>query len=196
MRERIKELRDKTGAGILVCRDALIESGGDVPKAIQILRKKGEIDSKSRQGKATTAGAVISYIHPGNQVGVMLELSCETDFVARSEKFLKAAKSLAMHIAAAAPLYLSREDVPRSVLNSEQLIYTSQALGEGKPKELLSKIVEGKTEKFFRQNCLLEQVDLLEPENNECVNDVIKRMISAFKENIVVKRFARFRIGE
>lgn len=194
MIEKVKELREKTGVGILDCKIALQESKGDIDKAIEILRKKGIAASERKAGRITKEGIIESYIHPGEKLGAMVEVNCETDFVARNKNFRKFAKDITMHIAACNPLYIKRSDVPQEVIEKEREIYLAQLKDKNKPQKILAKIVEGKLEKFFSEFCLTEQPFVKDPEKT--VEDVLKDNIFKLGENIVIKRFVRFRLGE
>lgn len=194
MIEKVKELREKTGVGILDCKIALQESKGDIDKAIEILRKKGIAASERKAGRITKEGIIESYIHPGEKLGAMVEVNCETDFVARNKNFRKFAKDITMHIAACNPLYIKRSDVPQEVIEKEREIYLAQLKDKNKPQKILNKIVEGKLEKFFSEFCLTEQPFVKDPEKT--VEDVLKDNIFKLGENIVIKRFVRFRLGE
>jgi len=190
----VKELRDKTGAGMMDCKKALTQSDGDVEKAIEFLRKKGLDTAQKRAGRATTEGTIQAYIHMGAKLGVMVEVSCETDFVAKNEDFQEFAKNIAMHIAASNPLAITPEDVPAEVIEKERDIYRAQAKEMGKPAAVLEKIVEGKLSKFFKENCLLNQQYVRDPDIT--VADLLNELIAKIGENITVKRFARFQVGE
>ena len=190
----VKELRDKTGAGMMDCKKALEETGSNIEAAVDFLRKKGILKAAKKTGRATREGMIGSYIHPGGKIGVLVEVNCETDFAARTDKFQELVKNLAMQIAAANPVCVRREDVPPEILDRERLIYRSQALESGKPEKMLDKIVDGKLNKFFADNCLLEQGYIRDSEKT--VENVIKEAIASIGENIQVTRFARFQLGE
>lgn len=190
----IKELRDKTNAGIMDCKMALQESQGDMEEAIAYLRKKGLAIAMKRAGRAMTEGLIQAYIHAGNKIGVMVEVDCETDFVAKTEQFQEFAKNIAMHIAAANPLYLRREDVPPEVLEKEREIYRAQAIEAGKPEKVLDKIVEGRVEKYYGEACLLEQNYVRDP--NLKIQDVLNDLIAKTGENVSLRRFTRYHLGE
>jgi len=192
--EMVRGLREKSGAGIMECKSALSESKGDPEQAFQILRKRGLASAAKRSGRTTSEGIVSAYIHPGGRVGVLLEVNCETDFVARTAEFQELVKNLAMHIAASQPRYVSREDVPEAVLAKEREIYSAQARASGRPEAALAKIVEGKTGKFFQELCLMEQPYVRDP--NQTVHDYVTGMMAKTGENIRVRRFARFALGE
>ncbi len=189
----IKELRDKTQAGMMDCKKALNETGGDLDKAVEFLRKKGLASADKKMGKEATEGIITSYIHGNNKIGVLLELKTVTDFVARNENFQELGHEIAMHIAAAAPLYTSREDVPAEVVEKEKEIYKEQMANSGKPENVIDKIVEGKLEKFYSEVCLLEQEFI--KENKLKIKDLIREKISTFGENIEIGKFSRFQIG-
>uniref|UniRef100_A0A7C4YIA2 Elongation factor Ts n=1 Tax=candidate division WOR-3 bacterium TaxID=2052148 RepID=A0A7C4YIA2_UNCW3 len=192
--ELVKELRARTGAGIMDCKNALEEANGDIEKAIEILRKKGIAKAAKKIGRVTKEGVIYAYIHPGNRVGTIVEVNCETDFVARTEEFLRFAKDIAMQITATNPVAVSREDVPEEVLNKEKEIYREQAKSMGKPDNVVEKIVESKLENFYKENVLLEQPFFKEPQKT--IEEYLKETISKFGENIVIKRFTRYALGE
>jgi len=190
----VKELRERTGAGMMDCKKALVETGGDIEKAIDYLREKGLAAAAKKAGRVAAQGLVESYIHGGGRIGVLIEVNCETDFVAKTEQFKTLARDLAMQVAAAKPEYVSREQVPPEVIEHEKSILRAQALNEGKPEKIVDKMVEGRLEKFYKETCLLEQPFIKNPD--VIVGDVIKEVIATLGENIVVNRFARFEIGE
>lgn len=190
----VKELRERTGAGILDCKKALEECGEDIEKAIDYLREKGIAKAAKKAGRAATEGLIFSYIHMTGKIGTLLELNCETDFVARTDEFQALGKEIAMHIAAASPCYLSPEDVPAEDLEREKDIYRKQALEEGKPEHIVDKIAEGRLKKFYENTCLLEQAWIRDPDKK--IKDLITEAIAKLGENIVIGRFARFAIGE
>jgi elongation factor Ts len=190
----VKQLREKTGAGMMDCKQALVECDADMDKAVDFLRKKGLATAQKRAGRAMTEGTVQSYIHMGGKLGVMVEVNCETDFVAKNEDFLNFAKNIAMHIAATNPLGIRPEDVPEAVVNREKEIYQAQALEMGKPENVVPKIVEGKMNKFFKDNCLLNQPYVRNPELS--VEDLLNELIAKIGENISIRRFARYQTGE
>lgn len=190
----VKTLREKTGAGMMDCKKALAETGGDMEKAIIYLREKGIASASKKSGRATREGRIISYIHPGDKLGVMLEVNCETDFVAKGEQFIEFTRDIALHIAAAAPSYLSRDDIPGDVLEQERSIYRTQALNDGKPENIVDKIVEGRISKFAAEVCLLDQPFVKDDKIK--ISDFIKNGIATFGENIGIARFARFKVGE
>lgn len=190
----VKQLREKTGAGMMDCKQALVECDADMDKAVDFLRKKGLATAQKRAGRAMTEGTVQSYIHMGGKLGVMVEVNCETDFVAKNEDFLDFAKNIAMHIAATNPLGIRPEDVPEAVVNREKEIYQAQALEMGKPENVVPKIVEGKMNKFFKDNCLLNQPYVRNPEIS--VEDLLNELIAKIGENISIRRFARYQTGE
>ncbi|RJP26947.1 MAG: translation elongation factor Ts [Actinobacteria bacterium] len=191
---QVKELREVTGAGIMDCKQALQESGGDVEKAMRILREKGLAGAQKKAGRTVADGMVDAYIHINNRIGVLLEVNCETDFVARNETFRVMVHDIAMHIAAAKPLFVSPEDVPETVLAEEREINRNRALKEGKPEKVVDKIVEGRMKKFFEEVCLLEQPFVKDPDIT--VGQLVKQIIAAVGENVVVRRFVRFQVGE
>ena len=189
----IKELRDKTQAGMVDCKKALVDSDGDMEKAVENLRKKGLASADKKMGAEVTEGIVASYIHNNSKLGVILELKCMTDFVARNEDFVTLAKELAMQVAAANPMYIKPEDVPAEILEKEKEIYREQMKNSGKPDNVIEKIVEGKLSKFYSDVCLLEQEYI--KDGSVKIKDLIKEKIAIFKENIEVGRFSRFQIG-
>ena len=190
----VSDLRTRTGAGIMDCKKALAETNGDVEAAIQFLREKGLRASELKSGRAASEGLVVSYIHPGNRIGVLVEVNCETDFVARTEQFQNLAKEIAMQIAAAKPKYVSKEDVPESVLDSEKAILRTQTLDEGKPEKIVDKIVEGRLGKFYSELCLLEQGYIRDADKT--VKQLLQDSIAQLGENIIVKRFALYVLGQ
>jgi elongation factor Ts len=192
--EMVKDLRVKTGAGMMDCKKALVESEGDVDKAIEFLRIKGLSKAAKKAGRETAEGLVISYIHPGNRIGVLLQVNCETDFVARTDEFQTFCNDVAMQIAAAAPLAVTREEISSDEVEKEREVYRSQALEEGKPANVVEKIVDGKIEKFYSEAALLDQVFV--KDNDKKVGDLVKETIASLGENIRIARFARFQLGE
>jgi elongation factor Ts len=190
----VKQLREKTGAGMMDCKQALTECDADMDKAIDFLRKKGLATAQKRAGRAMTEGTVQSYIHMGGKLGVLVEVNCETDFVAKNEDFVEFAKNIAMHIAASSPLGIRSEDVPEDIVNREKEIYKAQALETGKPENVAAKIVEGKMNKFFKDNCLLNQPYVRDPDLS--VEDLLNELIAKIGENITIRRFVRFQTGE
>jgi elongation factor Ts len=189
----IKELRDATSAGVLDCREALEATDGDFEQAVAYLREKGMSEAAKKSASAASEGIIEAYIHHGSQVGVLLELNCETDFVARTESFEILAHNLALHIAFAAPRYLTRENVPEDVIEGERDIFRKRALEEGKPEHIVDRIVEGRLNKFFEQTCLMEQPFV--KNEDKSIEDLINESITAFGENVVVGRFARYEVG-
>jgi len=190
----VKELRDKSGAPMMDCKTALVEAGGDLEQAHRILRQKGQATAVKRSSKATSEGAVSSYIHAGGRIGVLIEVNCETDFVARTADFQTLVKDLAMHIAASEPRVVDRDEVTEDVLNEEREIYRQQAAASGKPPAVVEKIVAGRMEKFYQDFCLMEQPFVRDP--NLTVKDVVHNVIAKTGENIRVRRFARFVLGQ
>ncbi|MBT8359238.1 MAG: translation elongation factor Ts [Desulfobacterales bacterium] len=190
----VKQLREKTGAGIMDCKQALSECDVDLDQAIDFLRKKGLATAAKRAGRAITEGIIHSYIHMGGKLGVLVEIGCETDFVAKNEDFKEFAKNISMHIAAANPLGINAEDVPEDLINKEREIYRAQALEMGKPENMIDKITEGKLNKFIKESCLLNQPYVRDPQIT--IADLLNELIAKIGENITVKRFARFQIGE
>ena len=192
----VKDLREKTGVGMMDCKKALLESGGDVEKAITWLREKGLATAGKKAGRSATEGAVGSYIHLGGKIGVLVEINCETDFTARNEKFQALVKDIAMQIAWSNPRWLRREDVPENVLAEEKSIHRAQLLEQGKPEAMLEKIIPGKLEKFFKDNCLLEQAFFRDPDGKRSVQDEINAAVAVIGENIQVRRYTRYALGE
>jgi elongation factor Ts len=190
----VKELREKSGAGMMDCKKALTECDGNLEKAVDFLRKKGLATAQKRAGRALSEGIVESYIHLGGKLGVLVEINCETDFVAKNEDFKAFAKNIAMHIAAANPLGVRSEDVPQEMIDRERGIYKAQALEMGKPENVVDKIVDGKMSKFFKDSCLMDQAYVREPDKT--VSDLLNELIAKIGENISIKRFSRFQIGE
>jgi len=191
---KLKELRARTGAGVVDCRNALQESEGDIDKAIEILRRKGIVKAAKKAGRITKEGIIDAYIHPGERIGVMIEVNCETDFVARNQEFRRFVHDLSLQIAATDPISVSREDVPLDVIEKEKSIYREQIDTEKKPPHIIDKIVNGKLEKFYRDVCLLEQPFVKNPEIT--IGDYLKEHIAKFGENIIIRRFIRYRLGE
>ena len=192
--ELVKKLRERSGVGMMECKKALSEASGDMSKAELILRERGLAAASKKSNRAANQGLIESYIHPGSKIGVLLEVNSETDFVARNEQFKELVHNIALHIAAAAPVYVSSEDVPADVLESEKEIYKKQALNEGKPDAVLEKIAEGRIKKFYQENCLMEQ--LYVKDNDMTISDLVKHSIAKIGENIVIRRFCRFVLGE
>lgn len=190
----VKTLREMTGAGMLECKSALEEANGDLELAIEILRKKGVAKAAKKSGRETKEGLIHAYIHPGGRVGVLLELNCETDFVARNELFKELANEIALQIAAMKPQYVKREDVPREVVEKEGEIAREAAIAEGKPPHIAEKIAEGKLEKFYKEVCLYEQPYI--KDDKKTVEELIKEYIAKIGENIQVRRFCRYELGE
>jgi len=190
----VKELREKTGAGMMDCKKALGECDGNLDKAIDFLRKKGLATAKKRAGRAMKEGVVESYIHTGGRIGVMVEVNCETDFVAKTDDFKEFAKNIAMHIAAVSPLGILPDDVPQELIDKEKEIYRAQAVETGKPENIVDKIADGKLSKFFKENCLMDQQYVKDP--GKSIKDYLNEVIAKIGENITVKRFARFQLGE
>jgi elongation factor Ts len=191
--ELIQQLRDRTGVGMMDCKNALTESGGDLDKAVEILRKKGAAIAAKRSGNATVEGLVHSYIHPGSRVGVLLEINCETDFVARTDVLKQFAADICLHIAAMKPLYVSSDEVDSQLLAKERIIFKEQLAASGKPEKIIDQIVEGKIAKFYTEICLLQQPFV--KNDKVTVDDVLKDIIAKLGESIKIKRFARFEIG-
>jgi elongation factor Ts len=190
----VKELREKTGAGMMDCKKALQESNGDVEKATEYLRKKGLQKAEKKVGRQTKDGLIKSYIHPGSRLGVLVEINCETDFVARTDEFQSFANDVAMQVAAAKPLAVSREDLPADLVSKEEEIYKAQAKESGRPENVLDRIAQGKMEKFYQESCLLEQSFVKDP--NKTIQDLLNEMIAKLGENMSIRRFVRFELGE
>src|SRR6478672_11039380 len=190
----VKELRDKTGAGMMDCKKALAETGGDVQKAIDYLRQKGLAAAAKKADRVAADGAVGAYVHPGGKIGVLVEINCETDFVARTAEFQMLVKDIAMQVAAANPQYVRREEVSSEHLEKEKSIYRQQALETGKPEKVVDKIVDGKIERFYSEVCLLEQAFIKDPDKK--VTDILNESIGRLGENIQIRRFARYHLGE
>ncbi len=191
---KVKELREKTGIGIMECKSALEETNGDIEKAIELLRKKGMAKAAKKSGRETKQGRIGSYIHFNGSVGVLVEISCETDFVAKNERFLELIDEIGMHIAATAPEYVSPEDVPAEVIEKEKEIYREQLKSQGKPEHIIEKILEGKIKSFYEEKCLMEQPYAKDPKIK--IKELIAHFIHELGENIKVKRFTRYQLGE
>ena len=190
----VKDLRSRTGAGIMDCKEALLDSDGNVEKAVDFLRKKGIAKAEKKAGREADQGAVLSYIHPGNRIGVLLEVKCETDFVAKTDGFQTFVKDVAMQIAATNPLSVTRDGIDSVVVDKEKEIFTEQAKLSGKPDNVLEKIIEGRTEKFYQENCLLEQSFI--KDSDKSVQDILMETIATLGENISIARFSRFEVGD
>jgi elongation factor Ts len=190
----VKALREKTGAGMMDCKKALQEAEGNEEKAVDILREKGLSAAARRSGRAANQGIIDAYIHHSSRIGVLVEVNCETDFVARNDEYREFVRNICLQVAATNPEYLDKESVPENVLDKERQIIKSQALNEGKPEKVIEKIVEGRIDKFFRENCLLEQPFVKDDEIT--IGDLLKGMIAKIGENIVIRRFSRFEVGE
>lgn len=190
----VKELREKTGAGILDCQKALIENGNDIEKSIDYLRQKGLAAAAKKSGRETNQGLVHAYIHMGGKIGVLIEVNCETDFVARNDEFKAFVNDLALQVAAAKPLYVKREDIPKDLIDKERVIYEGQAKEMGKPPAAWPKIVDGKLEKLFQENCLMEQSFIKDPA--VIIKDLLAQKIAKIGENMNIRRFTRFQLGE
>lgn len=190
----VKELREKTGAGMMDCKKALSETQGDLDKAVDVLREKGIARAASKEGRKTSEGVIASYIHAGDKLGAMVEINCETDFVARTDDFKALARDIAMHIAASSPLCVSRDEMDQAVVEKEREIYRHQALNEGKNEKFLDKIVDGRLEKYFAEVVLTEQPFI--KDTDKTIGDLVNERIGALGENIQIRRFSRFRLGE
>ena len=192
--QQVKELRDRSGVGMMDCKKALVESNGDLDKGFEILRKNGIAKAQKKASREAKEGSIIAYIHPGSKLGVLLELNCETDFVANTDDFKNLANDICMHIAATSPISVSSSDVEESLIEKEKEIYIDQAKKTGKPDNIIEKMVEGRIKKFFQENVLLEQNFVKDP--SKTITDLITEKVSVLGENIVVNGFSRFQIGE
>lgn len=192
--QMVKDLREKTGLGMMDCKNALVETKGDLELAVEYLRKKGVLKAAKREGRATSEGRIASYIHMNGKIGVLVELNCESDFVAKTDQFAELAKDLCMQVAASAPIWISSANVPEEVLSKEKDIYMTQAREAGKPDKMLEKIADGKLKKFYSEVCLLDQPFVKEPDKS--VSELIKEKIAQLGENISVGRFVRFQLGD
>ena len=192
--ESVRVLREQTGAGMMDCKSALVEAQGDMHKAQEVLRKKGLAAAAKRAGRTASEGMVGHYIHPGAKVGVLVEINCETDFVAKNEDFQAMVRDVAMHIAAASPNYVTKEEVPQAIIDKEKEIYRAQAIGAGKPEAVADRIAEGKLKDFYATQVLLEQAFVKDPKMT--IGQLIQEKVAVIKENILVRRFARFRVGD
>ena len=190
----VKDLRSRTGAGIMDCKEALLDSDGNVEKAVDFLRKKGITKAEKKLGRGADQGVVLSYIHPGNRIGVLVEVNCETDFVAKTDRFQTYDKDVAMQIAATNPLSVTRDGIDSVVVDKEKEIFTEQAKLSGKPDNVLEKIIEGRIEKFYQENCLLEQSFI--KDSDKSVQDILMETIATLGENISIARFSRFEVGD
>jgi len=190
----VKQLRERAGAGIMDCKEALAECDGDISKSIDFLRKKGLAIALKRSGRVMSEGIIKSYIHTGSKLGVLVEIDCETDFVAKNDDFIEFAKNIAMHIAATNPVGIRPEDVPKEIINKEKEIYRAQAIETGKPEKIIDKIAEGKLQKFYKDNCLMSQAYVRDP--NVTIDDLLNGLIAKIGENITIQRFVRFQVGE
>jgi len=191
--QMVKQLRDKTGIGMMDCKRALEETDGDMDRAVEWLRKKGKASAQRRSDRATKEGVIFAYVHPGDKLGVLVEVNCETDFVARTDEFKQFAKDVAMQVAAMSPMVVRQEDLPEDVLDREKEIYRTQALNEGKPEKVVDRIVEGRLGRFYQEACLLDQPFVKDSERT--IRDVQTELIAKIGENITIRRFARFRLG-
>ena len=190
----VKELREKTGAGMMDCKKALEEANGDMDRAIEVLRERGLAAAAKKAGRIATEGVCEAYIHAGGRIGVLVEINCETDFVAKTDQFKEFARDVAMHIAASNPRYLRRDDVPAEVVEKEKEILRAQALNEGKPEKIVEKMVEGRINKFYEEVCLMEQQFIKDPDKT--IQDLVNEKIAAIGENISIRRFVRYELGE
>lgn len=190
----VKELRERTGAGMLDCKKALDETNGDIDKAVALLREKGLSAAANKAGRIATEGVVESYIHAGGRIGVIVEINCETDFVAKTDQFREFARDVAMHIAASNPKYVRREEVPAEDVEKEKEILKAQALNEGKPEKIVEKMVEGRISKYYEEYCLLEQSFIKDPDKT--ISALVNEKISTIGENITIRRFVRYELGE
>lgn len=190
----VKELRERTGCGMMDCKNALVEAGGDLEKAIEVLRSKGLAKAAKKAGRVASEGLVEAYIHLGGRIGVLVEVNCETDFVAKTNEFKQLCRDIAMQIAAARPEFVTRDEVSPEIIEREKRILRQQALNEGKPEKVIEKMVEGRMEKYFKESCLLEQVFI--KDQDKTIQEVVNEYIVRLGENITVRRFARFEVGE
>ena len=190
----VKELRDMSGAGMMDCKKALTEASGNIEQAIDILRKSGAAKARKKSGRSTKEGIILHYIHPGSKLGVLIEINCETDFVAKTDDFQNLSKDIAMHIAASAPISISREEISSKTLEREKGIYTDQAKQSGKPENIIEKMIDGRVNKFYQENVLLEQTFVKDPDKT--VQDLITDTVAKLGENIIISRFSRFQLGE
>jgi len=190
----VKDLRDKTGAGMMDCKKALVEAEGDVDKASEILRKKGIASASKKASRAVNEGRVEAYIHPGSKIGVLVEINCETDFVAKTDDFSTFSRDVAMQIAASSPLFVKREDVDQATIDQELDIYREQAKNQGKPENIIEKIATGKLDKYYSEICLMEQPFVKDPDKS--IENLVTETIAKLGENITIRRFSRFKIGE
>ena len=190
----VKELRDMSGAGMMDCKKALTEASGNIEQAIDILRKSGAAKARKKSGRSAKEGIILPYIHPGSKLGVLIEINCETDFVAKTEDFQNLSKDIAMHIAASAPMSISREEIPSETLEREKAIYADQAKQSGKPENIIEKMIDGRVNKFYQENVLLEQTFVKDPDKT--VQDLITDTVAKLGENIIISRFSRFQLGE
>ena len=191
---QVRELRERTGAGMMDCKAALKESDGDIEKALEYLRVKGLAKAAKKSTRETSEGTVVSYIHPGNRIGVLVEINCETDFVARTDEFQTFSRDVAMQIAAASPIALSREDVPQEIVDKERELFRGEAKESGKPDKVIDKIVDGRIDKFFSENVLLDQPFI--KDDSKTILELLNELVAKLGENIKIKRFARFQIGQ
>ena len=192
--KQVKELREMTGAGMMDCKKALVETGGDLDKAVTYLREQGISKAAKKEGRTTAEGVIATYVHPGDKLGVMVEINCETDFVARTDPFKEFARNIAMHIAASSPLVVQRDEMDSSTLEKEREIFRHQALKDGKPENIVDKIVDGRVEKYYGEVVLLEQPFV--KDSDKTVEEYLKETIGQLGENMQIRRFARFRLGE
>ena len=192
--QEVKDLRDRSGCGMMECKEALVEANGDQEKAFEVLRKKGAAKAQKKASRDAREGSIVSYIHPGAKLGVLLELNCETDFVANTDDFKDLANDICMHIAATSPLSVKVEDISKEIVDKEKEIYTEQAQKSGKPENIVEKMVEGRLKKFYQENVLLEQNFVKDP--SKTIMDLITEKVSVLGENIIVTNFSRFQVGE
>jgi|TARA_B110001454_G_scaffold77933_1_gene75491 elongation factor Ts len=190
----VKELREISGAGMMDCKRALDEAGNDIKKAMEVLRKTGVAKAQKKAGRSASDGMVLPYIHPGSKLGVLIEVNCETDFVAKTEDFQNMVRDIAMHIAASGPIAVNKDEVPADVLKAEKEIYADQARKSGKPENIIEKMIEGRISKFYQENVLMEQSFVKDP--NLTISDVLTEMVAKLGENIIIARFVRFQLGE
>ncbi|MEZ7891810.1 MAG: translation elongation factor Ts [Candidatus Wallbacteria bacterium] len=192
----VQELREKTACGMMECKKALIENNGDMEKAMEFLRKKGLATAQAKADRTAKEGMVCSYVHPGSKIAVLVELNCETDFVARTAEFQEMSKDVAMHIAAMNPAYLKREEIPAEIIEKEKEVYRAQLAEQKKPANVIEKIIEGKLEKYYEENCLLDQIFVKDETKKKKVKDLVIEKVASIKENISIRRYVRYELGK
>ena len=192
----VQELREKTACGMMECKKALIENNGDMEKAMEFLRKKGLATAQAKADRTAKEGMVCSYVHPGSKIAVLVELNCETDFVARTAEFQEMSKDIAMHIAAMNPAYLKREEIPAEIIEKEKEVYRAQLAEQKKPANVIEKIIEGKLEKYYEENCLLDQIFVKDETKKKKIKDLVIEKVASIKENISIRRYVRYELGK